>query len=152
MREIRLPKALIEVCSDRVRTIFEDGAVSEFVPPTHDPEFVRVSRWAGYGDPLIHGIEHDVTHSWLAYQMGLGVSGVVWADAHGGTDAERCRESILGIGFPDRLDDEEHRCLRLQRYINQGSPDEFGVLDSTFGAELPSVARELLLVLRPWLA
>jgi hypothetical protein len=152
MREIRLPKALIEVCSDRVRTIFEDGAVSEFVPPTHDPEFIRVAHWAGYGDPLTYGLEHDVTHSWVAHRLGYGVSRVVWADAHEGTDSERDRERVLGIGFPDRCDDEEHCVNRLQRYINQGSPDEFGVLDSTFGAELPSVARELLLVLRPWLA
>lgn len=48
--------------------------------------------------------------------------------------------------------DEEHLVVSLQRYVNTGLLDDFGVLEATFGAELSVAAGELILVLRPWLA
>jgi len=92
----------------------------------------------GYLNAMQYGLEHDLTHSWLAIRLGRPHSLVVWADAHGVPQ------------LPKQLyDDEEHLVNRMQYYLNSGIEDEdFGVLRRTFGDQLPDVASKLWLFLR----
>lgn len=68
---------------------------------------------------------------------------MVWWDAHGQPDDPSTQ------GWRDL---EEHIVIRMQRFINTGERDEdYGVLEAHFGRDLPLVARDGLLLVRPWL-
>lgn len=71
-----------------IETIFrEDGSVSCFHPPVEDQGFRDAARYVGYGDDAWrHGVEHDLTHAWLADRMGWPHSWSVWSAAHGTGD------------------------------------------------------------------
>jgi hypothetical protein len=152
--EILFPRAIVTVvrtpAKSFIKTMYDDGMFSIFVPPTDDPEFCRIAAWAGYGDPIQYGIEHDIAHSFVANTLGYEVSRVVWADCHGGTDEARAREDK---NVYPTLDDEEHLCNRLQRYANTGAEDEFQIIDKVFGGigGLQDAALEFIRTARPWL-
>ncbi len=140
MRNHRFGDVMVDVLDEHVLTTFADGAHSNFYPPVHDAEFCRCATQFGYVDPLQYGLEHDVTHNWLAHELREdAISPVVWAAAHGG-------ERLLPA---QDYEDEEHLVNRLQFYLNTGRrDDDYNVLHHTFGHRLPIVAMRLWRVLR----
>jgi hypothetical protein len=143
VRILTWPNVCVLVHPDRVESCFSaDGSVSRFHPPVGKPDFEEAARYAGYADSFRFGIEHDVLHSYVADRIGWQRSCVVWWDAHNQPD-DGCQEW---------RDYEEHLVMRLQRHINTGERDaDYGCLDGAFGASLPAVARNALLLVRPWL-
>lgn len=143
MREFLFDAARVRVHPDCVEScFFEDGSICVFHPPVEKPDFIWAANYAGYADPLQFGLEHDVLHHHLAEVLGWERSHVVWWAAHGEPDEPATK---------DWRDLEEHIVVRMQRYWATGERDEFGVLESSFGRNLCRVAREALLVVRPWL-
>lgn len=144
MRELRFPSAWVVIHADRVESTFdEDGSVSLFCPPVGKPAFEAAARYAGYADSMLFGLEHDAFHHVVAHRLGWRRSWVVWWDAHGQPDDPATQ------GWRDL---EEHIVIRMQRFINTGERDEdYGVLEAHFGRDLPLVARDGLLLVRPWL-
>ena len=137
---------LVQVFDGWVKTTFEeDGKASEFIPPIHDQDFIDAARYAGYGDAWQHGYEHDLMHAYVADLMGWPHSWSVWAAAHG-KGGPRPMEQ-----WSQRVKDEEHLVVSLQRYINTGKQDEYGKLLEAFADRLPNVALGGLMIMRPWL-
>lgn len=135
--------ATVRVHAQRVESTFrEDGSVSRFIPPVGKPDFEWEARCAGYVNPLQFGLEHDVLHHVVAERLGWTRSYVVWWDAHGQPHDPDTQ------GWRDM---EEHLVMRLQRFINLGERDEYGVLEAQFGEGLGAFARHALLLVRPWL-
>jgi hypothetical protein len=125
--------------ADHITTRFPDGIQSDHWPPVHDPVYVQVARQFGYTNPLQYGLEHDLTHSWMAQHQGKDWSEVIRADALGTRDPEK-----QGV-----YNDEEHLVNRMQHYLNTGrTDDDYGVLTATFGTDLPFVAMRLWRFLR----
>lgn len=145
MRELLFNAARVRVYHDHVETRFyADGSISRFYPPVGKPDFDEAARYAGYADPLVFGREHDILHHFLSEALGWERSYVVWWAAHGEPDEPETQ------GWRDL---EEHVVIRMQRYWNTGEKDDdFGVLESQFGRGLVWVARDALLVCRPWLS
>lgn len=142
-RELNFWSARVLVYPDHVESRFyEDNSVSVFYPPTQKAEFVTHAGYAGYVDPMQFGLEHDILHHHITEVLGWGRSSVVWWDAHGQPDEPETKEL---------RDTEEHVVIRLQRYINLGEMDDYGVLEDLFGYKLPDVALDALCVMRPWL-
>lgn len=143
MRELLFNAARVRVYSDHVESCFhEDGSVSRFYPPVGKVSFDWAAKYAGYADPLRFGLEHDILHHLLSETLGWDRSHVVWWNAHGEPDEPETQ------GWRDL---EEHLVVRMQRYWNTGELDEFGVLHGQFNSALPRVARDALMVVRPWL-
>jgi hypothetical protein len=142
-RRLNFWSALVFVYHDHVESIFYEGdPVSVFYPPIEKEEFVAHARYAGYVDPMQFGLEHDVLHHHVAELLGWERSHVVWWDANGQPDEPETKEL---------RDYEEHIVMRLQRYINLGERDDYGVLEDLFGDKLPDIALEALCVMRPWI-
>jgi hypothetical protein len=137
----------VEVFDTYVRTTFKlDGRVSWFHPPVHDPDFITAAHYAGYGDPMQHGLEHDVVHAYVADALGWPHSYSVWSDAHA-----KDRTAIPMAKWSQRVKDEEHLVVSMQRYMNTGQLDPYGKLEAAFGSDLNRHAKALLALLRPWL-
>jgi hypothetical protein len=153
-RELEFSSAFALVYDDRVVTIFKaDGSSSEFWPPLTKRSFVWAAIEMGYrhdnGGILRYGIEHDITHHWLADEMGWPHSYSIWGAAH----AKPGNSDLPMEKWSDRVKYEEHMVNRLQKYINTGEKDDdYGCLDRTFGHALPRKALDLTLLLRPWLS
>jgi hypothetical protein len=125
--------------SDHVETRFVDGTRSLFYPPVDSEDFCKIALQFGYPDTMQYGIEHDVTHSWVATVRGFPYSEVVWADAHGGR-----RDKSARI-----YDDDEHIVNRVLFYINTGKvDDDFGMLRHVFGNALAQYGQQLWYLLR----
>jgi len=161
-RKVIVGGASVEIHPHKIVSTYPDGAVSEFWPVAGDnpafseedkAEFARYAALAGYSDPMQYGLEHDVTHHWVAERLGWEHSRVVWADAHKciGETIEFDQSVTAEEGWPRRCQDEEHIVNSLQRFMNTGAKDDHGVLDALFGERLPAVAHALLVFLRPWL-
>lgn len=124
---------------DHVTTRFPDGAQSDHWPPVTDPTYIQTARLFGYTNPLQYGLEHDLTHNWLAEFRGHDWSEVIRAAAVGKRDPDKQQV----------YDDEEHLVNRLQYYINTGRlDDDYGVLGAMFGSDLPFIAMRLWRFLR----
>jgi len=128
-----------------ITTFKEDQSVSEFYPPVHDMQFVAAAHYAGYADPMQHGLEHDIVHAWLADYMEWPHSWSVWSAAH------HPQISTSNKPWSQRVATEEHIVVHLQRFINTGrKDDEVGELDHVFSEDLRYQAYGLLKLLRPW--
>ena len=138
IRKLIIGTVLVDVYQDHVDTWFPDGNASHFWPPVCDRAFQDTAHKMGYLNAMQYGLEHDLTHSWLAVNLGRSHSLVVWADAHGVPQV------------PKQLyDDEEHLVNRMQCYLNTGIDDQdYRVLRYTFGNRLPHLGSELWLFLR----
>lgn len=137
----------VRVCSGYVETVFrEDGSVARADVPWGDNDHIASCWTAGYGgDQWRMVVEHEAAHAFLADELGLPHSWSVWAAAHG--SGGKTADSL----WPQRVRDEEHLVVSLQRYVNCGVRDSFDKLGQTFGACLPDVARRFATKVRPWL-
>lgn len=90
-------------------------------------------------------MEHEAGHGLVADQRGWPRSRSVWAAAHG--TGQRTAESA----WPQRVKDEEHLVVSLQRAVNLGVRDACDRLSDAFGERLPEVARRFVATARPWL-
>jgi len=137
----------VEVFDTYLKTTFKiDGSISWFHPPVNDPEFIAAAHYAGYGYPLQHGLEHDVVHAYIADVLNWPHSYSVWSDAHA-----KDRTNIPMAKWSQRVKDEEHLVVSLQRFINTGHLDHYGKLDIAFGSQLKHHAKAVSALLRPWL-
>lgn len=152
-RVIEFRTASVRVFEDRVETTFkEDGSLNTFYPPIYKADFVWAGIEMGYPHSdagiMRYGLEHDITHHWLADELGWPHSWSIWSAAHAKPDTL----PKPGQKWSQRVADEEHLVNRLQKYINTGELDtDYGVLAGTFGDKLPQVAGRLLVLLRPWI-
>jgi hypothetical protein len=112
--------------------VFDDGAVSTFVPP-FKPDFLQAAVETGYGEDFASfGLEHDAMHVWLAHCLGWPCSPVIWKQAHGDLPPWQPKGDVWPF-HPDGWD-EEHICISLQRYLRTGKVDEeCGVLHGLWG-------------------
>jgi len=151
-QEVEFSAAFVCVYSRHVITRFKaDGSISDFYPPLHKRDFVFAAIEMGYPHDdrgiMQYGIEHDLTHHWLAAEMGWPYSYSIWSAAHSKGNSELPMDK-----WSQRIKDEEHLVNRLQRYVNTGEKDDdYGCLDGAFGKSLPSKAGDLILLLRPWI-
>jgi hypothetical protein len=150
---VEFAAAFVWVYEKHIITQFKsDGSVSDFWPPLHKRDFAFAAIEMGY--PLDncgimqYGIEHDLTHHWLAGAMGWPYSFSIWSAAH----SKEGNSELPMDRWSQRIKDEEHLVNRMQRYINTGQKDDdYGCLDRAFGDTLPSKAGDLIFLLRPWL-
>lgn len=98
--------------------LFADGRSNVFdVEAAANEEYREIARWAGYGDDYKrYGLEHELTHHWLADRLGWKWS---WS-LHDNPPQP----------WPDNVAWEEHLVNRWQRSARAGAIDEFGVLDA----------------------
>jgi hypothetical protein len=149
-REFRTAEAW--VYHDHIVSVFrEDRSKSEFRPPLRDRDFVFAAIEMGYPHSdrgiMQYGLEHDLTHHFVADELGWPHSWSIWSAAHSTWDPNKTAGK-----WSQRVADEEHLVNRLQKYVNTGQVDEdYGVLRGTFGSNLRDVAGRLVLILRPWL-
>jgi hypothetical protein len=149
---LEFDSAFVWVYERHVLTQFkEDGSTSDFYPPLYKRDFVFAAIEMGYPHDdrgiLQYGIEHDLTHHWLAGAMGWPYSYSIWSAAHSKGNSELPMEK-----WSQRIKDEEHLVNRLQKYVNTGQKDDdYGCLDRAFGDTLPSKAGDLIFLLRPWM-
>lgn len=108
-----------------ISTFKADGRVNRFWLPDKEGMgwYREVVRWAGYGeDWRRYAIEHNLTHHWLADQLGHP-----WSEALHDGDAERPLEFA-----PSGQRREEHLVNRLQRCLRTGQGDEYGAMEAQF--------------------
>lgn len=143
IRVLTWPNVCVLIYPDHVESRFSaDASISRFFPPVGKEDFEWAARYAGYADSFRFGIEHDILHHCVADRLGWQRSAVIWWDAHGQPDD----------GMQSWRDYEEHLVVRLQRFINTGERDiDHRCLDGAFGPHLSAVARNALLLMRPWL-
>lgn len=139
--------AAVHVRDGYVETVFaEDGSVARADVPWGDTDHIAAAWSAGYGgDQWRMVVEHEAGHSFIADEMGWPHSWSVWAAAHG--KGGRSAEST----WPQRVRDEEHLVVSLQRYANLGVRDAYDRLGEAFGERLPEVAQRFVAIARPWL-
>ena len=96
-----------------VETRFPDGARVGSTPNA-DEHTLNVAAELGYGtDTFAMSRDHELAHSWLAYQDGRVASPTMWRLAH--PEAE---------GLPDDVEvsQEEARVLAFQKALDKSSP------------------------------
>lgn len=99
-------------------------------------EYRDVAKWAGYDDPRLYALEHDVTHHALAHHLRW-----TWSRAlHDGDPTKPLDEADEVIRW------EEHVVNRLQRYARTGLLDEFGVIHHLF----PDIENAAVALRRIW--
>lgn len=133
---IQFRTATVEFHDGIMVSTFSDGKRNRYDPSwaKDDQEYQDIAKWAGYGgDWQRYGIEHDLTHHWLADRLGWAWS---WS-LH-----ENRRQP-----WPDHIAWEEHVVNRLQRYARTGEPDEHGVLQAMFGGDLEGNVEDLRRIL-----
>ncbi|WP_407529419.1 hypothetical protein [Methylobacterium oryzisoli] len=130
---------------DIITTFREDGSQSRMWPPIGEAWYQAIARNLGYTDPLQYAREHEITHHWLADEMGWPHSWSLWSAAHGAWDSSKPARP-----WSQRVKDEEHTVNSLQRYINTGEVDAYGCLQAQWGDELPEAAGRLVALMRPW--
>lgn len=146
--EMQFEACTVRVCDQYVETKFrEDGAIARADVPWGDNDHIAACWTAGYGgDQWRMVVEHEVAHAFLAEERGLPHSWSVWAAAHnsGGKSSHTL--------WPERVREEEHLVVALQRYVNCGVRDDYDRLGRAFGHDLPDLARRFVAVMRPWLS
>ncbi len=124
---IRFRTALVDISDGVITATFNDDTTNTFhlCAMADDLKYRRITRWAGYGDDWYrYGLEHELTHHWLADRLGWNWS---WS-LHDNPPQP----------WPAHVAWEEHLVNRLQRAAIAGEKDEFGVLDAVFGERLPA--------------
>ena len=117
--------ARVETADGVITATFSDGKRNEFhlSAMAGDGEYCRIARWAGYGDDWRrYGIEHELTHHWLADRLAWRWSWSLHDD--------------LPQPWPEHIAWEEHIVNQLQRQMMTGESDEFCVLEGLFGDRL----------------
>jgi hypothetical protein len=117
--------ARVAVENGVITATFGDGKRNEFYlrAMAGNVEYRRIARWAGYGDDWQrYGIEHELTHHWLADRLAWRWSWSLHED--------------LPQPWPEHIAWEEHVVNQLQRQMMTGEPDEFCVLEGLFGDSL----------------
>ena len=120
--------ARVEIADGVVTATFSDGKRNEFQlsAMAGDEEYLRIARWAGYGDDWQrYGLEHELTHHWLADRLAWRWSWSLHDD--------------LPQPWPEHIAWEEHIVNQLQRQMMTGQSDEFCVLQGLFGDGLDEV-------------
>jgi hypothetical protein len=138
--DIRIFNSCVMTVNSRFTTIlFPDGACNVMCRDNLDrPEYRDVVRWTGYGeDWRQYNIDHDLTHIFVAEVLDLPYS----PSLHHPFDGPLC-------DAPQEIKDDEHVTGRLHRYMKTGEPDDYGVLEATFGDQLDVIAD----MLREWLS
>lgn len=123
----------------RIVATFSDGAINTFDLGAlrDDAEYKEIAAWAGYADAWqSYGIEHELTHHWLATRLGWPWS---WS-LHDNPPQP----------WPPHVAWEEHLVNRLQRYMMTGKADEFNVLERVFAYNLWEASEALHEELRRW--
>jgi hypothetical protein len=143
---IQFRSCTLAVRDDHVEVQFhKDGSTSRaYWDFADDGSHLEATRFCGYGDDRRRMVlEHEVGHCLVADALGWPHSWSVWSHAHG--------TGMPGRPWSQRVADEEHLVVRLQRYANTGAPDEYGNLEAAFGRQLPALAYQLIWLARPWL-
>lgn len=96
--------------------LFADGRANCFdVGSAVDAEYRRIASWAGYGsDYRAYGVEHELTHHWIADRLGWKWS---WS-----------LHDNPPMPWPDNVAWEEHLVNRWQRWCRARQVDDFDVL------------------------
>ncbi len=144
---VELATAHLAIFPNGVDTTFrEDGSVATAEVDWGDPEHIEAAWHAGYGgDQYRMLIEHEVGHSFVADQLGWPHSWSVWSAAHGTGDKMPMSQ------WSQRVLEEEHLVVSLQRFVNTGIEDEYARLRHAFRDRLPEVAKAFVATARPWL-
>lgn len=156
MRIYQLSTAALYVNEESICTILADGSENFLYPPVDDPAYIAAANEMGYSCPFRYGVEHELAHHVLAGARGLGKETVVPLQTSRGLEPTSRIIYRACHSLPMSMDEEvsaneEHLVNRLQRYANLGEPDSWGHLERELGADLPTVARKLIMLARPWL-
>lgn len=124
--------ASVEVGEHEIVATFSDGKVNRFglAWMENDEEYRRIARWAGYGDDWRrYGVEHELTHHWLADKLNWRWSWSLHSD--------------VPQPWPEHIAWEEHLVNALQRQMMAKQPDRFGQLQGLFGSALGETIDQL---------
>jgi len=135
MTLIQFRTAQVTVSKDTVTAVFNDGKTNEFYIPGKDDNYKQIAKWAGYSDDWErYAIEHELTHHFIADNLGWDYSWAVWT------------QTWFDHPWPNYISWEEHIVNHLQRYTKLGVSDPVNVLPLVFGERLDPL-RAVLVVL-----
>lgn len=131
-----------------VKTVFFDGCSSTFVPANCDENLHEAAQVLGYrGSWERFGIDHEMTHHFVAMALQWPCSTIVWQAAHKGRRPHGWRRDGA---WPYGGWDEEHLVNRLLAHSVMGEADPEGIIEEVWGDRLPRLLSHLTHWIRPW--
>jgi len=119
MQTINFRTAAVVISRGIITATFADGAINEFNTHWLDrPEYREIAQDKGYGEDFkLYALEHELTHHFVADNLGWRWSWAVHDNIHYPVDA-----------MPEHIAWEEHIVNHLQKLMRTGENDPYNVV------------------------